>query len=85
METNPIHTTDPTTTTRAEHLDWCKKRALAYLDYGDWQGAFASMVSDLDKHPGTQEHSACRIGMMLILNGHLNDVFKMREFINGFR
>ena len=37
--------------TRDEHLEWCKKRALEYLDEGDLQNAFASMGSDLSKHP----------------------------------
>ena len=36
--------------TRDEHLAWCKKRALEYLDRGDLQNAIASMGSDLDKH-----------------------------------
>lgn len=38
--------------TRAEHLTWCKQQALEYVDRGDVQGAFASMTSDLNKHPG---------------------------------
>lgn len=43
--------------TRAEHLAWCKQRALAELDNNsDGHGAdraFASMTSDLRKHPDT--------------------------------
>lgn len=37
--------------TRAEHLTWCKRRALEYLDAGDLKGAAASMASDYGKHP----------------------------------
>ena len=39
--------TTATTTTRAEHMEWCKLRARQYLDAGDGQQAFASMMSDL--------------------------------------
>ena len=31
---------------RQEHLDWCKKRALEYVDAGDLSGGMASMMSD---------------------------------------
>ena len=36
--------------TQQEHLDWCKERALAYLEHGDVQGAFTSMASDMKSH-----------------------------------
>jgi hypothetical protein len=39
--------------TRAEHLAWCKQRALEYLPH-DISGAWGSMASDLGKHPDTQ-------------------------------
>lgn len=35
--------------TRAEHLTWCKSRALDILAEGDREGAVASMISDLGK------------------------------------
>ncbi len=72
------------TTTRAEHLAWCKKRALEYVDAGDNQQAFASMASDLGKHPETEGHGAIQLGMMMLMGGHLESAHKMREFINGF-
>jgi hypothetical protein len=37
----------------AEHLEWCKSRALEYLEQGDLLQAHASMISDLSKHPET--------------------------------
>jgi len=70
--------------TRHEHLRWCKERALEYVDCGDVDHAFASMASDLSKHPETQGHSAIKLGMMLIMNGNLNTVDEMRKFIDGF-
>jgi hypothetical protein len=35
--------------TRAEHLQWCKDRALPYAEAGDKTQAIASMLSDLNK------------------------------------
>jgi hypothetical protein len=71
--------------TRGEHLDWCKQRALAYIDAGDTPKAFTSMASDLSKHPETADHGALQFGMLLLMSGHLNSPEQMREFINGFR
>jgi hypothetical protein len=72
------------TDTRAEHLAWCKQRALAYVEMGDTAQAFASMGSDLRKHPDTAEHPAIMFGMMLLMGGKLNDPVEMRKFIEGF-
>ena len=69
--------------TRAEHLEWCKKRALKYLP-GDTSQAFASMMSDMRKHTETAEHIAIELGAKLLFSGHLNDPQKMEKFINDF-
>lgn len=69
---------------RQEHLKWCKKRALEYCDTGDTKNAFASMVSDLGKHPETADHSGIELGVRLLVAGHLSTITKMREFIEGF-
>ena len=37
---------------RAEHLAWCKTRALAYVDNGDCASAVVSLLSDLGKWEG---------------------------------
>ena len=71
-------------TTRADHLAWCKQRALEYCDHNDPEQAFGSMCSDLRKHPETQDHLGLELGMMMKMCGHLNTVAKMREFIEGF-
>lgn len=73
-----------TIVTRQEHLEWCKKRALEYCDIGDVNQAFASMGSDLGKHPETENHAAIELGMMLLMNGHLSSPDEMAEFIRGF-
>lgn len=73
-------------TTRQEHLDWCKERALAYVDEGDLNQAFHSFVSDIRKHPGTADlMSLVRdLGMPLKMSGHLDTQKDMRGFIEGF-
>lgn len=40
-------------TTRAEHIAWCKSRALAHAKQGELSQAVASMVGDLTKHDET--------------------------------
>ena len=70
--------------TRAEHLQWCKDRALQYVDAGDLTQAFASMSSDLNKHPDTKGHLGMELGMMEQMSGGLNTADKMRRHIEGY-
>jgi len=70
--------------TRTEHLEWCKRRALEYVDAGDLSQAYASIASDLSKHPETEGHVAIQLGMMLMISGNLNTPSEMRKFIEGF-
>lgn len=70
--------------TRAEHLDWCKKRAIEIAETGDTNGAFASFVSDMSKHPETAGHSALMMGTMLLSTGNLDSVKQMVDHINGY-
>jgi len=72
------------TKTRGEHIEWCKKRALEYVDSGDLTGAYASMTSDLRKHSETVSHPAIGLGMMLLMAEQLNTPSEMRHFIEGF-
>jgi len=69
---------------RAEHLAWCKQRALEYVDAGQLTLAYTSMASDLGKHPQTAGHSAIQLGMMLLMGGQLSTASEMRNFIEGF-
>ena len=65
---------------RNEHLQWCKDRALEYVDIGDTNQALASMMSDLGKHEETKSSaSICMLGM-----AHVNSTVDMRRFIKGF-
>lgn len=74
--------------TAEEHLEWCKKRALEYLDAGELANAFASMGSDLSKHPETALHDTptgnvlMELGMLHVIN---HDARELRRWIEGFR
>lgn len=70
--------------TRQEHLEWCKQRALEYVDIGDMGQAWASMASDMKKHTETQNHAGIELGTMMVLAGHLSSPHEMRKFILGF-
>ena len=69
---------------REEHLSWCKKRALEYVDAGDFEQAIASMGSDLGKHPDTANHAGIQLGVMLLMVGKLTSYEETRKFIEGF-
>jgi hypothetical protein len=68
---------------RAEHIAWCKQRALEYLDAGDARNAMVSMMSDVRKHPETEQHAGILLGMNLMLGGRLNHA-ELRKWIEGF-
>ena len=72
--------------TRAEHLAWCKERALEYADRGDAGGAMASLMSDLANHPETAPSCELIPGLMLPLTlmGKFDDPRELRKFIEGF-
>lgn len=73
----------PREVSRAEHLAWCKQRALQYVDAGNLQEAYTSFVSDLTKHEATKSHTAIMLGMMQMMGGHLSTPQLMREYIEG--
>lgn len=72
--------------TRDEHMAWCKRRALEYVEQGDMKNALLSMLSDLSKHEGTRAALAIaiEIGVPLSINGHLSTADDVRRFIEGF-
>lgn len=71
------------TTTRAEHMAWCKRRALAYLP-DDPSNAIASLMSDMGKHPDTADSPMLMLTTMLMINGHLSTADQVRRHIEGF-
>lgn len=74
----------PGLTSRDEHLEDCKRRALEYLDAGDVQNAIASMLSDLNKHEDTKNYNKFlgSLGLTIAASG---DIQQARRFIEGFR
>jgi len=69
---------------RTEHLEWCKERALQYLNSGDINNAVTSMLSDLRKHPQTETHCGIQMGTMMMMAGLLKTENDVRKFIEGF-
>jgi hypothetical protein len=73
----------PNEMTREEHLQWCKHRALEYLDQGDLKNAVASMGSDLGKHEETRKlQPLTMLGMHHLMKG---DAREVRRWIEGFQ
>lgn len=70
-------------TTRTEHVEWAKSRAMEYVEAGDPSNALASLFSDLRKHPETTGHAAIELGGMLMLTGQLSTLPEVREWIEG--
>jgi len=69
--------------TRAEHVRWCKTRALEYVDRGDFYGAMASMLSDLGKHDETR-HAAETMAPVALFELRNPREESVRRFITGF-
>lgn len=70
--------------TRAEHMAFCKQRALEYIEHGDVKNAITSMFSDLGKHTETKDivkGPLLQLGMMYTMN---HDIPGARRFIEGF-
>ncbi len=68
--------------TRAEHVRWCKRRAMEYVQAGDFAQAIASMLSDLGKHPETVNLAAGPLAMMGIMSAKSRS--EATQFIEGF-
>lgn len=69
--------------TRKEHMDWCKSRARGCLKRGDGQEAVASMMSDLRKHPETENLVTGPLGMLGLMSA-MGGVEEARRYIEGF-
>lgn len=73
--------------TRAEHLAWCKERALMYLDLVPPRPdeAFASFLSDMRKHPQLENHVGLTLGAgLLFVDNWVRTVSEVRKWIEGF-
>jgi len=70
--------------TREEHLAWCKKRALAYIDKGQVQEGLTSMMSDMSKHPETANPMLDQLTVQLMMIGSLSTPAEARRHIEGY-
>jgi len=73
--------------TREEHLQWCKDRAMEYVNRGDLLNAVTSMMSDLQKHPETADNGAGALGMlgiMAMMRAQECDLPFVTSYIKGF-
>ncbi len=75
--------TDDSAPTRADHVKWCKSRALEYVDLDDLEQAVRSMLSDLQKHPQSKDDAFARQTGILLLSERANAV-TIRKWIEGF-
>lgn len=59
---------------RTEHVNWCKQRALEFVNEGDLKNAFTSMCSDMTKHTETKQYAdtLALLGTLLMQAGKLN-------------
>lgn len=69
---------------RSEHLQWCKDRALVYIQHGDIEQGITSMMSDMRKHPETDNKATASLSMMMLMSGRLKTRHEAEKFINGF-
>lgn len=67
---------------RAEHVAWCKRRALEYVDHRLLVDAVASMISDMSKHQETKLPS--ELAFAGILESYSNEPDRVRRWIEGF-
>jgi hypothetical protein len=69
----------------AEHLSWCKARALEYLDTGDLMGAVGSMTSDLQKHSAWSDlRSVGPLFLIGAMNEANGDAHAVRRWVEGW-
>lgn len=71
--------------TRQEHIQWCKERAIAEMDYyKDPSKGIISMMSDLRKHPETQSEGLMALCTMQLMTKPRMTRQEAVNFINGF-
>ena len=71
--------------TRSEHLQWCKDRAVAYLNEGQIAEGIASFTSDMRKHEETKATLNNGLSMPLIMQATMsNSGTECIKCIEGF-
>lgn len=71
--------------TREQHLVWCKKRAIAEIDYyKDPSKGIISMMSDIRKHSETASEALMALCTMQLMAKPSLTRQEVIDFINGF-
>jgi hypothetical protein len=74
--------------TQAEHMAWCKERALLDIDSGDLPTAVASLINDMTKHPETLKVAVLPSTKLLMARGMglamAGDAKGLRSWVEGF-
>lgn len=73
--------------TRAEHVQWCKERAMEYVEQGDLLNGVTSMMSDMTKHPETKESGQgvlAMLGVLAMQQAATGDRDGVVRYIQGF-
>ena len=65
--------------TRAEHLEWCKQRAMEFCERGDADGGLLSMLRDLGKHTET---AASTLLIIQLRASRLSSMAEVLKFID---
>lgn len=71
--------------TREDHLQWCKDRAMEYVNKNDFANAVTSMLSDLEKHAETAQSASgilAQLGMFELMNRPTKE--SISKYIEGF-
>lgn len=78
------NTSQRSQSSRAQHLQWCKDRAMEYVRQHQPETAVLSMMSELKKHPETCEHLGIQLGARLMMGGFLVTEKQVTEWVEGF-
>ena len=70
--------------TREEHLQWCKDRAMQYVNDGDLVNAVGSMMSDINKHEETADKGLGMLGIMAAMEATKGNRREVIRYIEGF-
>lgn len=71
--------------TRQEHLQWCKNRAMEYVNRGNLLEGVTSMMSDLEKYPETKSKGVlAALGLLAAQQAQAGDREAVVRYINGF-
>lgn len=72
-------------TERAEHIAWCKQRALEYLDAGELVSAATVMLAHLNERDDTKISADNALVKLLELYLRNQDEAGVRRWIEGFQ